>query len=180
MSMSKILIFGDICPDNNYRRLFDDKSVLSDAIIDDIKQGDLVIANLECPATNAIIPIVKTGPNIKAMPKDIFYLKEIGFDILSLANNHILDYGEEGLKETLDRCKKNDIKIFGGGKNIAEAKKPLIVDVNGCRIGLLGYAEEEFNLAEADSAGANHFDPYESLDEIQNVKSKVDFLTVLY
>lgn len=180
MSMSKILIFGDICPDNNYRRLFDGKSVLSDAIIGDIKESDLVIANLECPATKVEIPIVKTGPNIKALPEDISYLKEIGFDILSLANNHILDYGEDGLRETLDRCKQDGIKIFGGGENIAKAKKPLIVDVNNCRIGLLSYAEEEFNLAGADSAGANHFDPYESLDEIQDLKSKVDFLIVLY
>lgn len=178
--MSKILIFGDICPDNNYRQLFDAKSVLSDAIIYDIKQSDLAIANLECPATNGRIPIVKTGPNIKAVPEDISYLKEIGFDILSLANNHILDYGEVGLKETLDTCEQCGINFFGGGENIFEAKKPLIVDVNGSRIGLLGYAEEEFNLAESDSAGANHFDPYESLDEIQDVKSKVDFLIVLY
>ena len=178
--MGKILIFGDICPDNNYRNLFDRKAVLSTAIINDIKHADLAIANLECPATNVVTPIIKTGPSIKAFPEDITYLKEIGFDILSLANNHIFDYGEDGLKETLDECARNDIKVFGAGENIADAKKSLIVGVNGSRIGLLGYAEEEFNLSEENRSGANHFDPYESLDEIQDVKSKVDFLIVLY
>lgn len=178
--MSKILIFGDICPDNNFRYLFDEKKVLSDEIVDCIKDSDLAIANLECPATSNHTPIIKTGPNIKALPKDIFYLKEMGFSVLSLANNHILDYGEEGLKETISACKKNNIKYFGAGVNSLDARIPLIVDVKGCKIGLLGYAEEEFNLAEECFAGANHFDPYESLDEIHALKSKVDYLIVLY
>ena len=178
--MSKILIFGDICPDNNYRYLFDRKAVLSSVIIEDIKKADLTIANLECPATNNTIPIVKTGPNIKALPKDISFLKEIGFDVLSLANNHILDYGVDGLKETLYECTKNDVKFFGAGDNKLEAKKLLIVDVNGCKVGFLGYADEEFNLAEDNLAGANHFDPYESLDEIKEARLIVDCLIVLY
>lgn len=178
--MSKILILGDICPDNNFRQLFDDKKVLSSTIVDDLKNADLVIANLECPATCSILTINKTGPSIKALPKDITYLKRVGVDVLALANNHVLDYGEVGLKETLSACKLNNVKVFGAGQNISEAKKPLVIDVNGCKVGLLGYAEEEFNLAGKDSAGANHFDPYESLDEVQIMKSKVDYLIVLY
>ncbi len=178
--MSKILIFGDICPDNNYRPLFDEKRALGADVVADIRDADLVIGNLECPATNITAPIIKTGPNIKALPQDIAYLKELGFDVLSLANNHILDYGTDGLNETLETCLAANIKTFGAGRNVGEAAKPLIVNVGGCKVGLLGYAEEEFNLAEEESGGAVHFDPYESLDEIAAMKAQADILIVLY
>ena len=72
--MSKILIFGDICPDNNFRYLFDRKAVLSSVIIEDIKKADLTVANLECPATNNTIPNINNGILISAVSSADLYI----------------------------------------------------------------------------------------------------------
>lgn len=180
--MAKLAILGDICPDNNFRTLFDSKAhgPFSENLINFLKNADTVIANLECPATENDVPIIKTGPNIKAQPKDIGVLRECGITHLSLANNHILDFGEQGVRETINACKKNDIAFFGGGINSNEAARHTILHIGGKNIGLLAYAEEEFNLATDKTPGANHFDPYYSLDEIEDFKNDVDYLIVFY
>jgi len=180
--MSKLIILGDICPDNNFRPLFDNNPFgpFSEDIIDVFSNADVVIANLECPATESIAPIVKTGPNIKALPKDIDLLKKCGITHLSLANNHILDFGEKGFNDTIAACKKNGITFLGGGSDTKEAGKHTVINFERIKIGILAYAEEEFNLATDKSVGANHFDPYTSLDEISEFRKNVDYLIVLY
>ena len=180
--MSRILIFGDICPDNNYRRLFDieGQGPFDSSITDFIRTSDFNVANLECPATLSEFRITKTGPNIKALPKDIQVLKNIGINALSLANNHILDYGNQGIRETLSEINKSGLKYFGAGDNEEEARRPLVTKVGSMKIGFLAYAEEEFNLASETEPGANHFDPYISLDQIRNLKKECDKVIVLY
>lgn len=182
MKNNQIVILGDICPDNNYRKLFDTKeyAAFSDEIVHDIKRASLAIGNLECPATNNRTPIVKCGPSLRANISDIEKLKEIGFDILSLANNHILDYGELGVRATLNTCAANEIQVVGAGKNCEEAKKPIVCELGGKKIGIISFAEAEFNLARINSSGANHFDPYESLEHIEELRRKCDYVIVLY
>ena len=101
---SKLLIFGDICPDNDYREMFDTNvnAAFADNVVDLIRNSEMVAANLECPATVNEIPITKCGPSLKAKPEDVSLLRKIGFNIFSLANNHILDYGMQGVNETLE------------------------------------------------------------------------------
>ncbi len=61
------------------------------------------------------------------------------FDALSLANNHTFDFGPEGVTSSLDMLNREGIQFFGAGKNIVEARKPLVLDCKGKKIGLLGY-----------------------------------------
>ncbi len=173
----KIFIMGDICPDNDYRKIFDKGEIaVSDKILDLINQSEIAIANLECPATYEEKPITKCGPSLKANPEDIELLKKYGFGILTLANNHILDYGEEGVLETLNKCNEVGIKTFGAGRNNKDATKPMIIDICDKRIGLISFAEEEFNLASEKSPGANHFDVYQSFEDIASLKYLVDHI----
>lgn len=177
----KIFIMGDICPDNDYRKIFDKGEIaVSDKILDLINQSEIAIANLECPATYEEKPITKCGPSLKANPEDIELLKKYGFGILTLANNHILDYGEEGVLETLNKCNEVGIKTFGAGRNNKDATKPMIIDICDKRIGLISFAEEEFNLASEKSPGANHFDVYQSFEDIASLKYLVDHIIVFY
>ena len=182
MKYADILIFGDICPDNDYRTLFDNSATgaFHETVAEEIKTMPLVITNLECPATGNRIPIPKTGPNLRAEPKDIALLAGLGFDVLSLANNHVLDYGILSVDETLCLCKEVGVKTVGAGSNRVEASKPLICSVSGKRVGILSFAEAEFNLATASSAGANHFDPYSSFDAVRALKANTDYVIVLY
>lgn len=178
--MSRILLFGDICPTVDYRRLFNDGGIFSEEIISDIKTADFVLGNLECPTTNSNQAITKAGPNLKAEPQDLKMLASIGFNAFSLANNHILDYGAQGVKDTLANLNANGLKYFGAGRNKDEAEKALICVIGGKKVGFLSFAEHEFNLASKVAPGANHFDLLESFDLIRQIKSEVDYLIVLY
>ena len=178
--MAKICILGDICPDNDYRKFFDNDSLaLSQDILKIINQADYAIANLECPVTEGTNRITKCGPCLKAKPADLQLLKNAGFNALSLANNHILDYGINAAEETISRCNKIGIETFGAG-NKKDAKKALIKQIGDKTVGFLSFAEQELNLATDQTVGANHFDPYESLQEIHKLKKEVDLLIVLY
>lgn len=103
--MSKILLFGDICPTKDYRHLFDSHKIFSEDILSEIKAADYVLGNLECPATESDSAISKTGPNLRAKPADVSMLASFGFDAMSLANNHILDYGVQGIIDTFSTLK---------------------------------------------------------------------------
>lgn len=180
--MRPMLFLGDICPDNNFRSLFNERSTgaFKGDAVDYFKQHQFVIANLECPATSSRRSITKTGPNITALPGDITVLKSAGINNLAMANNHILDFGNEGVVETLDVCHKEHIKTVGCGMNKEAADKPLVISQDGLKVAILAFAEEEFNLATESQPGAAHFDPYESLEAIAEFKKEVDRIVVLY
>ncbi|MBR0414990.1 MAG: CapA family protein [Clostridia bacterium] len=177
-----LLIFGDICPDNDYKPLFSTAGtgVFDSGVKDLIEQAAYVVGNLECPATNEVNAITKCGPSLKAEPKDIQYLKAVGFDAFSLANNHILDYGAQAVRETIACCKEYQLDYFGAGENVEQAKKALRTEVCGKQVGIISFAEAEFNLAGEDKPGANHFDVYDSLEDIRKLKATCDYVAVLY
>ena len=180
MAGYSILIFGDICPDNDYRRLFDSGKPFSEEIVQDIRTASLVIGNLECPAAENGYPVQKTGPNQRARPQDLDLLSNIGFTVLSLANNHILDYGIPALEETMEKAEECGIKTVGAGRNAEEAGKALILECNRKTVGILSFAEAEFNLATESAPGANYFDPYTSFEDVRELKKKADYVIVLY
>lgn len=100
--------------------------------------------------------------------------------MITLANNHILDQGEQGLKSTQNILNKNNIPFVGVGDNLFEASKPYIIQNEGLKIGIYACAEHEFSIATEKSAGVNPFDPLESLDHIVELKNTCDYVIVLY
>ena len=108
--------------------------------------ADLVIGNLAAPVTTS----TKKQAREKG-EKDYAYklshasaaaLKRAGFHAVSLGNNHILDYGMNGLRDTLAILRTNDLVGFGAGDNEEEARRGVIYDFGTVRIGVLGYGEE--------------------------------------
>lgn len=181
-TMSKMLIFGDICPTKDTMDLFSsgELEIISEEIRKEVESAAFVLGNLECVLSNRPTPIMKAGPVLYASVKTAALLKKIGFDAVSLANNHIRDCGDEGVKTTITACKDNRICCFGAAGTEAEAKKPYIVVVGGKRIGFYAVAEREFNYVRKGRWGANAFDAYDSFDDIGILKQQVDYLVVLY
>lgn len=136
--------------------------------------------NLETPLTDEISPINKQGPNLIAPTSTINGIKALDPSLVTLANNHILDHGEQGLYMTVNLLDKHEIPNIGAGANLNDAKKPHILNYNKKKIGFYTCAEHEFTIATDDSPGANPFDPLESLDHIQDLKSQCDYVIVLY
>jgi poly-gamma-glutamate synthesis protein (capsule biosynthesis protein) len=80
----------------------------------------------------------------------------------------------------LDCCRNGGIVTVGAGENAVDAGKPLIVDVAGWTIGIIAFAEHEFNAAAEDRCGANLFDVYESFEQIKLLRTQCDYLVALY
>lgn len=179
----KILIGGDLVPTENNKKYFisgDIGKVIDEKILSILKKADYRIFNLEAPLTQSSNALSKEGPNIKAEIETVKGIKCLDANLITLANNHILDYNQEGLDETIKTLNENNINIVGAGKNLDEATKSFIFKIGDLNIGVYACTEHEYTLAQEDKGGANPFDPFESLDHIQDLKSKVDYLIVLY
>lgn len=104
-----------------------------------LQQADLTIANLETPITDRGEPADKEYV-YRSSPSVLPAFREAGFDVVNLANNHILDYGKEGLLDTFRHLKEADIAYVGAGKNGQEAFAPAYFERNGIRIAVLGFS----------------------------------------
>ena len=179
--MIKLLIGGDVCPINRNMPYFmagNARAIFND-LLDEFNRADLSIVNLECPLVDRDSPIVKAGPNLRAPVGCVVGLKQAKIDVVNLANNHIMDHGPNGLLSTLKSCKDAGIATVGAGSQILEARKILVRQIRGLRIGILGVAEHEFSIATHNRPGAN---PLDIVDYIRNLKSNegnFDYLIVL-
>lgn len=100
--------------------------------------GDLFLVNLECPFTDSEDKLQKNF-NFRARPELVNTLLAGGVDVVSLANNHMMDYGPQGLVDTLMTLEQAKIPHFGAGRTLAEARRPAILTVGGIRFAFLGY-----------------------------------------
>jgi poly-gamma-glutamate capsule biosynthesis protein CapA/YwtB (metallophosphatase superfamily) len=180
--MVNILIGADLCPigGNLFSFKAGDANALFNELLGDFEAADLVIANLECPLIEQPAPILKTGPVFGEASACINGIKQAGIDVLGLANNHIMDHGATGLQNTMEVCRKAGIATVGAGENLASARRILIKEVHGLRLGIMAVAEHEFSIATKDAWGAN---PADLIDFVRNVRSqseKFDYLIVLF
>jgi poly-gamma-glutamate synthesis protein (capsule biosynthesis protein) len=179
----EILIAGDLVPTQSNIDLFnnaDIKALLGEELLLLWSSADIRIFNLEVPLADKEAPISKCGLNLIAPISTVNGIKALNPASITLANNHILDQGEQGLKSTQDILKKNNISFVGIGDNLSEASKPCIIKKDGLKMGIYVCAEHEFTIATENTPGANPFDPLESLDRIQNLKAECDYVIVLY
>lgn len=181
MNEISVIIFGDICPQWNKTQQFntgDYNSVFND-ISNVIFDADYVVANLESPATCSENKLEKNSCNLKCGSQDIRILADAGFDAVALANNHILDYGIEGLEDTFKYLEKYSMDCYGAG-SVQKASRALFTDINGKRVGFIAFAEHEFNCAMDYGKGANMWDDIDGLKAICEAKSECDYLVVQY
>ncbi|HSB77812.1 MAG TPA: CapA family protein [Candidatus Methylomirabilis sp.] len=109
------------------------------AMVEELKASDLVIANLETPLSMRGNPVPKFR-NLRSDPAVIQDVKALGVHAVTLANNHMLDYGPEALSDTLATCDAAGVARCGAGRDLEEACRPLVLDVRECRVGLLNIA----------------------------------------
>lgn len=179
----RILIGADLVPTKSNEYYFIHgrvNEIVEDKLLDIIKQADYRIFNLEVPLVDTVDPIPKRGPNLIAKSKTITGIKELGVNLLSISNNHILDQGKQGLFNTIRVIENAGINHVGAGPDLRSARKPFVFEADKYKVGIYSCCEHEFSVAEIDEPGANPFDPYNTIDDIINLKSKTDFVFVLY
>ncbi len=158
MSMISLLIAGDFAPKRQMNaQLAEGKyEDLLREVIPIIKQSDYSVVNLEAPiVVEKAKPIEKTGPNLKGNKRSIEAIKVAGFDLLTLANNHIYDYGDEGINDTIKSCEEYGVDYVGAGHNLNEASKTFFKEIKGKQFAVVNFCENEWSVATPDKAGAN-------------------------
>lgn len=180
---ARIIIGADLVPTEKNYQYFkegDAETLIGIELLRKLNSVDFTIFNLEVPLTNKKQPIEKCGPNLIASIDTIKGLKIINSNFFTLANNHILDQGKQGLDSTIEVLKQAGIAYAGAGSNLEEARKPYIIELDEIKVGIYCCAEHEFSIATDSKAGANPFDPLESLDHIAKLKGQCEYVIVLY
>lgn len=178
----KILVAGDFCDNARVSQLIKDGNYpdLFDGVKEFVTRYDFSIVNFEFPiVTGAINPIIKCGPALKGQAEAIEALKYVGFNVCTLANNHILDQGEGSLIYTKKLLEKSAIKTVGAGKNLSEAEEVLELECKGERVAIVNCCEHEFSVASDNSAGANPLNVIKQYNTIQNCKKNCDYVVVI-
>jgi len=133
-------------------------------VLPHLAQADLRIVNLECALTNHLRPWARTEKmfHFRAEPEAVRVLQAAHIDACTLANNHILDYEEQGLRDTLRVLNATGIRHAGAGANAKEAAAPAMLEVPGtspCRVALLSYTDNEPDFAaSAEHPGTNYLE----------------------
>lgn len=179
----KILVAGDYCPIERVCQSIINKeyeSIFSN-IRSYVQNADLSIVNLECPVClRDYEPIKKQGPNLQIKTKNaVDALKYAGFDIVTLANNHIYDYGKNGLDDTIRVCHESGLEVVGAGTNIKDAERVFYKSVGSKTLGIINCCEHEFSIATEEKAGANPLNPINQYYAIQEAKKIADYVIII-
>ena len=176
--MAKIFLAGDVVNIKNETGL-----VCSKKLSEIIKKADFSICNFEAPIAGHGEPIPKCGPNLYQRPETLPGLKKQGFDLILLANNHIMDYGRAGLEATINYANEVGLATIGAGDGSFSAYKPLIKEIDGIKIGIVNAGEAQFGVidyfernAKSGYAWINH----SLVDKnVIRLKKECDFVMVL-
>jgi hypothetical protein len=139
----RISFVGDIALNGGYEDLVrqGNANKLAAALDPLLSETDIVIGNLEGPLTRH----ESAGPpwrfGLHGNPAYASILRAARFNVVSLANNHAMDHGWQGLEETFRHLQATDVKYVGAGQNLNAARKPLQITVRGVKITILAYCD---------------------------------------
>ncbi|MBR3010314.1 MAG: CapA family protein [Prevotella sp.] len=178
-----IIAVGDIMPggllsflNNNY---------VSEEVLSILKSGDIRVGNFEC-AVEVPNPSGKKylagGNTIFIKEKDAFRLKNLGVDIVSIANNHVFDLGPQGAFKTIEVLDKMGILHCGAGHNIEEASAPAVIYKEGKSYAFIAFSDTNLKYmyeATEDSPGVNPLKESHVITEIENKSKDYDHVIVI-
>ena len=179
----KVLIAGDFAPRARLAKQIEEKKfeeIFSKDLRNIVKSADFSIINLESPVVEVgYKPIPKYGPNLHCISDAVEAIKFAGFTGVTMANNHIMDYGNDGLKKTIACCKANGLDIVGVGYTLKDAESVLYLKKNNATLAVINCCEHEFSIATKNGAGANPLNPIRQFYTIQEARKKANFVLVI-
>jgi len=184
--MIKIIGVGDIMPGGLLHG--SNSPFISDKVMAYLNQGDIRVGTLECAIGNSPDFIEEKmkryGDVIYAPDEDLKRLKEMNINLVSLANNHFFDLKESGAFHTIEMLDAMGIAHCGAGKNLQEAQKPVVVNINGKTIAFLAFCDYHkymgyIPIATDTTSGVNPmYDDY-ALEQVASAKQKYDYVVVI-
>lgn len=150
--------------------------------------ADLTVGNLETALGDVGEPQPKNY-TFQSPPASAQSLANAGFDVMSLANNHALDYGPESLLQGLDLLAEQGVAVVGAGVNATAARAPFITEANGLKVAFLGYVQVPVEVtshfdtatwtATANAPGLAWANPADITEDVTAVRSQVDLVVVV-
>ncbi|MDE7445403.1 MAG: CapA family protein [Lachnospiraceae bacterium] len=183
---------GDFLLDDEYaimanllRRGATIENGISEPLLAQMRDVDILVANNEFPFTDRGTPTEDKTFTFRADTSTVSYLEDMGVDVAVLANNHIYDFGEVGLLDTLDTLMNAGISQVGAGRNLEEASAPLYFIVNDMKIAVVAATQIE-RLDNPDTKGATEssagvfrcWNPDKLYQIVADAKEKSDFVIV--
>lgn len=181
----RLLFAGDVYLSDHVLEAYDAAGgidgVLSQGYQAEIQAADYFVTNEEFPFSTRGTPAPDKQFTFRVYPEKVKLMQEMGIDLVTLANNHALDYGRDAMFDTIDTLDHAGIRHVGAGKNLAEARKPAIVELNGRTFAFIGatrvYPEADW-AAGTDSAGM--FSAYDGgaalAEEVKAAKQQADYV----
>lgn len=183
---------GDFLLDDEYaimanllRRGTTIENGISEPMLAQMRDVDILVANNEFPFTDRGAPTEDKAFTFRADTNTVTYLEDMGVDVAVLANNHIYDFGEVGLLDTLDTLGNAGIPQVGAGRNLEEASAPLYFIVNDMKIAVVAATQIE-RLDNPDTKGATEnsagvfrcWNPDKLYQIVAEAKENSDFVIV--
>lgn len=186
-NVAEVMIAGDLCfaEEGFVLDHYDETGVLSESISPELltmlNQTDVFYLNHEFCVSERGEPLAGKLYTFRAKPERMKLLREMGTDLVSLANNHVYDYGEEAMSDTADYLEEAGIPYVGGGRNEEEARRPVYFIINGIKIGFVAASNAEITqytpAARKDSPGIlEAYDTEEYNQVIEDAAKECDYL----
>ncbi len=158
--------------------------ILSEEIVKYMNETDLMIVNSEFTFSNRGTPTPNKTYTFRANPENVNIYKDMGVDLVTLANNHVHDYGESAFLDTLSTLDDAGIPRIGAGKNLDEAKKPYYFVINGYKIAFINASRAEKYRLTPGATETSHgiflaYDPNPFAEEIKKAKENSDYVIAL-
>lgn len=147
-----------------------------------LKTADITVVNLEAPLTNNKEAFMNKEYVLKMNPDAASAMRDAGFNVATLANNHIMDYGVEGLKDTITSLANAGIDHAGAGENLNVARKPATKSIKGKNIAFLAYSKvfpDEFYATDNSAGTVPGLFEY-IMNDIKKTKQHYDIIVVSF
>ena len=178
----KVLVAGDFCDNGRISEKISkgEYNSLFDEVIPITEQMDFSIVNFEFPVVlSKGKPIIKCGPHLRGQKLAVEAIKYAGFNICTLANNHILDQGEQCCLDTKRLLEETGIHTVGVGQNLTESSTILYLEKKDEKLAIINCCEHEYSIATETKAGANPLNPIKQFYKIQEAKRNADYVLVI-
>lgn len=179
---AEVIIAGDLClQDRAARMAFADLCSCHSAVKQLTETGDYSIVNLECSVTNdnSAKPIKKAGKALRNSDKVLDLVRFMGFDAVTLANNHFADYGPTTVRESLELIESRNLDHVGAGLNLDDAQRILYKTINGINVAFINACEHEFTIATSKKGGCNPINAISLYYNILEAKQKAERIIVI-
>lgn len=180
-----ILFTGDVLFANAFKAGYDAKGiegVVEKELLAELNDADILMVNNEFPYSDRGEPMENKQFTFRCSPSYVKVLNEMGVDVVSLANNHTLDYGKEALSDTFTTLDGAGILYGGAGESIERAEEVQIIEVNGKKYGFLAVSRvipvADWKVENAAPGLFSCYDDTRLTELVAEAKKECDFLAV--